>query len=137
MNHFNLSCLTLTLMLGMSACTESINSVADNQVDTASTPKSEAIEAQRLSDIVKVLASDEFEGRAPGGPGEVKTIAYLVDQFEYLGLEPGGTNGTWTHAVPLIHTQLAHDGNVSVSVGDVSQILQQAASLCWFWCQCT
>lgn len=129
MNHFNLSCLTLTLMLGMSACTESINSVADNQVDTASTPKSEAIEAQRLSDIVKVLASDEFEGRAPGGPGEVKTIAYLVDQFEYLGLEPGGTNGTWTHAVPLIHTQLAHDGNVSVSVGDVSQILQQGVDV--------
>ena len=30
------------------------------------------IDAQNLSEIVKTLASDEFQGRAPGGPGEEK-----------------------------------------------------------------
>ena len=31
------------------------------------------IDPQRMSQTVKVLASDEFEGRAPGTPGETKT----------------------------------------------------------------
>jgi Zn-dependent M28 family amino/carboxypeptidase len=129
MKRLNQSALCLTLLVGISACSESIKPVVDKQVDSVSIPKSAVIEGQRLSDIVKVLASDEFEGRAPGGPGEAQTIAFLVDQFESLGLEPGGTDGTWTHGVPLIHTQLAHDGSVSVSVGDVSQILQQGVDV--------
>jgi hypothetical protein len=32
------------------------------------------IDSTRMSRIVKVLASDEFEGRAPGGPGEALTV---------------------------------------------------------------
>ena len=36
------------------------------------------IDAQNLSEIVKTLASDEFQGRAPGGPGEEKTVSYLI-----------------------------------------------------------
>ena len=63
------------------------------------------IDTARLSEIVKVLASDEFEGRAPGGPGEVKTVDYLMAQFEGLGLAPGGVDSSWTQPVPLIHTQ--------------------------------
>lgn len=127
MNRFNQFCLSLTLMLSISACSEKTEPVVDNEMDSAPVAKITAasIDSQRLSDIVKVLASDEFEGRAPGGPGEAKTIAFLVDQFQSLGLEPGGTDGTWTHAVPLIHTQLAHDGNLSVAVGDASQTWQQ------------
>lgn len=56
--------------------------------------------------IIKALASDAFEGRAPGTPGETKTIAYLVEQFKRLGVEPGGPNGSWTTDVPLLHTKL-------------------------------
>jgi len=62
------------------------------------------IEAERLSNIVKVLASDEFEGRAPGTAGEQKTVAYLIQEFEKIGVEPGGENGGWTQSVPLFHT---------------------------------
>ena len=56
-----------------------------------------------LSDTVKVLASDAYEGRAPGTPGEAKTIAYLVERLKALGLQPAGTGGGWTQAVPMIH----------------------------------
>ena len=31
---------------------------------------------------IKVLASDAFEGRGPGTPGEDKTVAYLTEQFK-------------------------------------------------------
>ena len=121
MNHFNFIILTLTVFVGLSACSEIEKPFDNDQIITSSYEKPTSIDSQRLSNIVKVLASDEFEGRAPGGPGEAKTIKFLIDQFQSLGLEPGGTDGTWTHAVPLIHTQLASDGRLSVSVGDMSQ----------------
>jgi Zn-dependent M28 family amino/carboxypeptidase len=127
MNRFNQFCLSLTLMLGISACSKITEPVVNNETDNLAVAKttSTAIDSQRLSDIVKVLASDEFEGRAPGGPGEAKTIAFLIDQFRSLGLEPGGVNGTWTHSVPLVHTQLAEGGKLHVSIGDVIQTWQQ------------
>jgi len=121
MNHFNFIILTLTVFVGLSACSEVEKPFDNDLIITSSYEKPTSIDSQRLSNIVKVLASDEFEGRAPGGPGEAKTIKFLIDQFQSLGLEPGGTDGTWTHAVPLIHTQLASDGRLSVSVGDMSQ----------------
>jgi hypothetical protein len=45
------------------------------------------IDATQLSGIVKVLASDEFEGRAPGTPGEEKTPDCTVDPH------PGAATG--------------------------------------------
>jgi Zn-dependent M28 family amino/carboxypeptidase len=54
-----------------------------------------------LADIKK-LASDEFEGRAPGSKGEDLTVQYLTEQFKAAGLEPGNPDGTWTQAVPLV-----------------------------------
>ena len=49
-----------------------------------------------------MLASDRFEGRAPGGPGEELTVAYLVDQFRQAGLQPGNPDGTFIQRVPLV-----------------------------------
>ncbi len=70
---------------------------------------------ERMSDVTKVLASDAFQGRAPGTPGEEKTIPYLIDQFKAAGLEPAGENGGWTQTVPMIHTQLKAPVDVSVT----------------------
>ena len=60
------------------------------------------ISPQRLSADVKVLADAKLAGRAPGGPGEAGTIAYLTAQFKAAGLKPAGDRGGWTQAVPLI-----------------------------------
>jgi Zn-dependent M28 family amino/carboxypeptidase len=51
---------------------------------------------------VKVLSSDEYEGRAPGSQGEQLTVAYLIDQFKKIGLKPGNTDGTYVQKVPLV-----------------------------------
>ena len=64
------------------------------------------ISPERMSEITRVLASDEFQGRSMGGPGEEKTVAYLTEQFKAAGLEPGGENGGWTQTVPMIRTKL-------------------------------
>jgi Zn-dependent M28 family amino/carboxypeptidase len=50
----------------------------------------------------KALSAPEFEGRAPGGPGEEKTVAYLIDKFKSAGLKPGNPDGTYIQKVPLV-----------------------------------
>ena len=75
------------------------------------------ISAERMSEITRVLASDEFQGRSMGTPGEDKTVAYLTEQFRAAGLEPGGENGGWTQTVPLIRTKLQTPMTLSVRQG--------------------
>src|SRR5947209_2099131 len=61
----------------------------------------DAITAADLLKHIKVLASDEFEGRAPGSKGEELSVKYISEQFKALGLKPGNPNGTYTQEVPL------------------------------------
>jgi Zn-dependent M28 family amino/carboxypeptidase len=68
---------------------------------------------------IRVLASDEFEGRGPGAPGETKSVDYIVRQFKAAGLQPGGDlqktgKRAWTQKVPLAH--FTFSGAVKVSV---------------------
>ena len=51
--------------------------------------------------VTETLSSDAFEGRAPGTPGEEKTLALLAAEFGRLGLKPGN-NGSWFQDVPLV-----------------------------------
>ena len=71
--------------------------------DPPSVPKdaADAITAPDLLKHIKVLASDEFEGRAPGSKGEELSVKYISEQFKALGLKPGNPNGTYTQEVPL------------------------------------
>jgi Zn-dependent M28 family amino/carboxypeptidase len=65
------------------------------------TPAIESINAERLLEHIRVLSSDEFEGRLPGSHGEELTVEYLTGQFQELGLEPGNPDGTYIQKVPL------------------------------------
>lgn len=54
-----------------------------------------------MKEVTKTLSGDDFEGRMPGTPGEEKTVAYLIEQFQKAGLKPG--NGeSWVQDVPLV-----------------------------------
>jgi Zn-dependent M28 family amino/carboxypeptidase len=70
--------------------------------ETSAKASPASFSAARILDRTKVLASDEFEGRAPGSPGEEKTVAYLVGEFQKLGLAPGNPDGTYLQNVPLV-----------------------------------
>ena len=61
-----------------------------------------ALDTATLMEHIRVLAHDSLEGRAPGSPGETKTVAYLERQFRQLGLQPGNTDGTYIQNVPLV-----------------------------------
>jgi len=64
-------------------------------------PALEAITPDGLLAHIKVLASDEFEGRSPGSKGEDLSVKYITDQFKKTGLKPGNPDGTYTQEVPL------------------------------------
>jgi Zn-dependent M28 family amino/carboxypeptidase len=64
-------------------------------------PALEAITPDGLLAHIRVLASDEFEGRAPGTKGEELSVQYITDQFKKIGLKPGNPDGTYTQEVPL------------------------------------
>ena len=81
---FLLLCSTLFLV----SCGEEVQ--APPQVATGYVEDSAATEIEDiLHRHVAVLASDDFEGRAPATPGEEKTIAYLMAAFEQEGVGPG------------------------------------------------
>ncbi len=75
---------------------------------------------------IKVLASDAFEGRGPGTPGEDKTIAYLVDTFKAMGLKPGNPDGTFVQEVPLVGFT-AKSTSGSIQVGSTTIDLKTSA----------
>ena len=60
-----------------------------------------AFNKDTLAADIKVLASDDFQGRRPFTAGETKTIDYLVKAYSGLGLEPGNGN-SYTQDVPLV-----------------------------------
>jgi Zn-dependent M28 family amino/carboxypeptidase len=68
----------------------------------AQNPAGPPISPERLLAHVQELASPAYHGRAPGGPGEQKTLDYIIAQFKALGLKPAGDGGGWTQATPLV-----------------------------------
>jgi Zn-dependent M28 family amino/carboxypeptidase len=77
-------------------------------------PPSTDIDETAYREHVRVLSSDEFEGRRPGTPGEEKTLAYLTEQFRKLGLKPG--NGeSFLQQVPMTEILAGADATLSVT----------------------
>ena len=57
--------------------------------------------AARISDNIRTISADEYQGRYPGTEGERMVLAWLQAQYEAMGLEPGGPNGQWLQPVAL------------------------------------
>ena len=79
-------------------------------------PAVNSINTDDLKKHISVLASDEFQGRAPATEGEEKTIHYLAEQFKQIGLEPGN-NGSWFQEVSLVQITADHNMKFDISSG--------------------
>ncbi|MBL8265363.1 M28 family metallopeptidase, partial [Steroidobacter sp.] len=84
------------------------------------------IDPDKITEHVRVLSSDEFEGRAPASAGETKTVDYLIAQLKAAGLQPGGDKQgfgrAWTQDVPLLRAEI--QGPMSISVHAAGETLQ-------------
>jgi len=72
-------------------------------VGEAASRKDRGIE-KRMRHHIEVLASDEYEGREPGTPGEAKTLKYLGREWYKLGLVSGTNDpgNEWFVPVTLV-----------------------------------
>lgn len=99
----------LLSLLSLAACSKQESSgpalaqETSDKASSVSTATASGAEAEIVADLhrhIKTLASDEFEGRAPATAGEEKTIAYLLDEYQKLGLKPGNGD-SWYQNVPV------------------------------------
>jgi len=100
--------LCLAAAAALSACKGEDTPAPAPATDTAAAkPAAHAfspeINAGDFAEMVKTLASDEFEGRAPGSKGEELTVNYIRDQMQRIGLQPGNGD-SWFQDVPMTET---------------------------------
>ena len=60
-----------------------------------------SFDAARISEDIRILSDDSFEGRGIATPAEEKVVRYLSEQYAAAGFQPGGPNGQWTQDVVL------------------------------------
>ncbi len=80
------------------------------------------LSAEALLAHVRVLSSDQFEGRAPGTPGERLTLDYVSRAYAAAGLQPGARDATgqpsWFQEVPLVAATLTQAPTLTISGRD-------------------
>jgi len=93
------------LVLGLAfACNSSQKTVAEAPqpkplVDPV--PYAESITQDDLKEHLYTYASDEFEGRETGTPGQKKAVEYITSQYESLDIPPAKADKGYLQKVPL------------------------------------
>jgi Zn-dependent M28 family amino/carboxypeptidase len=87
------------------------------------------INAQRLSDEVKELSADSFEGRGPATRAEPKVLDWIIAHMKAAGLKPAGEHGGWTQDVPLARFELVGPIKLSATYGGRTHALTQTQEI--------
>ncbi|MHC6645712.1 M28 family metallopeptidase [Alteromonas sp. HB246098] len=114
--------LLVPTLLGVSACTPNNESTTTNETAQKTMPVASNFDSvyNNISDAdirepLKILSSDEFEGRLPTTEGEKKTIDYLVSEFTKAGLKPGNGD-SFLQKVALM--EITADPDMTMTIGD-------------------
>jgi len=76
--------------------------LADDLVEAAMA----AIRPESIQAEMRFLSDDLLEGRGTGTRGHEIAAKYMASQFEEIGLQPAGENGTYFQRVPLRKTRV-------------------------------
>ncbi len=102
------------------ACNSTHKTVpASEQAQTSVDPQvfAQSITEGELKEHLYTYASDEFEGRETGTPGQKKAIAYLRSHYESLGIPAAKKDGDYFQKVPLEISKVP-TGSVSINGKD-------------------
>ncbi len=118
-NKIVLSLLSTALLAG---CFDSATTQTEEKTVTINTTQAfdvsyESINKEQLIEHIKVLASDEFEGRAPSSKGEELTLDYLTKQLTAVGFVPGNGD-SFLQAVPMISIEASPEMTLSIGGKD-------------------
>ncbi len=72
-----------------------------------------AFNKDSMAKNIAILSADDFMGRKPFTPAEIKTIEFLKDHFTALGLEPGNGN-SYFQEVPMVNIATTADSLMNV-----------------------
>ena len=87
------------------------NSISNSTADVTASYNS--INKKQLTEHIKVLASDEFEGRAPSTKGEELTLDYLTKQLTAIGFKPGNGD-SFLQAVPMVSIEASPEMTLTI-----------------------
>lgn len=104
--------LTLLTSIALSGC-GSQSSVKNNTAEDFAASYN-SINKEQLIEHIKVLSSDEFEGRAPSSKGEELTLDYLTKQLTAVGFKPGNGD-SFLQAVPMVSIEASSDMTLSIN----------------------
>jgi len=91
------------------ACAPASKTIAKSEHSTANISQAD------IGRRIEILASDEFEGRAPSTVGGQNASQYIADEMKSAGLAPAGKDGTYFQPVTLTSTQLSTSSSMSLS----------------------
>ncbi len=80
-----------------------------------SVEKTAAISQADIGRRIEMLASDDFEGRAPSTAGGKKASQYIADEMKAAGLSPAGKDGTYFQPVNLTEAAVLPTSSMSLS----------------------
>lgn len=75
-----------------------------------------SIRPGQLRAHVAFLASDELEGREAGRRGAQVAARYLASQFQQMGLQPAGEQGSYFQTVPLVARSVSHYSEMRIEI---------------------
>ena len=99
------------------------------QAPSPATRLAQAVTGRVLRAHLEFLADDALEGRAPGTRGGDLAAKYIAAQFQRLGLQPAGDQGTFYHRVPII--ALTPDPRLQVTAPDSSPLRYRDDYVLW------
>jgi Zn-dependent M28 family amino/carboxypeptidase len=92
------------------------------------------VDANKITEHVKVLASDDYQGRGPATAAEQKTVDYISKQLVAAGIQPGGDRDArgargWTQDVVLLQSDVDGALTSSVRIRGATVPLKQAEQI--------
>ncbi|MBO0330082.1 M28 family peptidase [[Muricauda] lutisoli] len=96
-----LSLLTLGLVFACNSYQKTVTEAARPKPVANPVPYAESITQDDLKDHLYTYASDEFEGRETGTPGQKKAVAYIRSTYQSLNIPPAQSDGDYFQKVPL------------------------------------
>lgn len=104
----SLFCALFALTIG---CSEQPQDETNSEVVVPSPSPAGPAAAERAVDEITAdsmrahiveLSDDKYEGRGPGSRGDEAARAYIVEEMQKLGLEPGAADGSWEQPFELV-----------------------------------
>jgi Zn-dependent M28 family amino/carboxypeptidase len=119
----------ISALAGLGLAASLAVALAGHALAQSNPPPATPIDPQRLSDEVRELSADSFEGRGPATPAEPKVIDWIIAHMKAAGLKPAGEHGGWTQDVPLARFQLTGPIRLSMTYAGAAHALTQTEQI--------